>query len=129
MLIRWHYHYEKFTKISNQYANSFLTFLLISSNILVMNNVNFLQKTPHNINELLARRIRTIRKGKKISQKRLSEKSGVSLGSIQRFEQIGEISLSSFVRIAIALELGHELEHLFKNPPITSIEDIINGQY
>jgi len=94
-----------------------------------MNDFNFLQTTPNNINEMLASRIRTIRKGKKISQKRLSEKSGVSLGSIQRFEQIGEISLSSLVKIALALDLTDELVNLFKNPPITSIEEIINGQY
>jgi len=93
-----------------------------------MDNFNFSQKVPNDINEMLATRIRTIRKGKNISQKRLSEKSGVSLGSVQRFEQSGEISLSSLIRIAIALDVNSELENLFKEQPIKSIEDIINGQ-
>ena len=52
-----------------------------------MINYNFLTKTPREIDQLIASRIRSIRKRRKISQKRLSEKSGVSLGSVKRFEQ------------------------------------------
>ena len=96
--------------------------------MLIMKKFDFLQKTPDDINEMLAARVRMIRKGKNISQKRMSEKSGVSLGSVQRFEQIGEISLSSLIRIAIALDISSELENLFKERPISSIEEIINGQ-
>jgi len=105
-----------------------LTFEEFLSNIFVMNDFNFSQKIPQDINEMLVTRIRMIRKGKKISQKRLSEKSGVSLGSVQRFEQSGEISLSSLIRIAIALDVSSEFESLFKEQPIKSIGDIINGQ-
>ena len=56
-----------------------------------MNNFNFLSKTPKEIDKLIAARIRNIRRRRKISQKRLSEKSGVSLGSVKRFESSGEI--------------------------------------
>jgi len=105
-----------------------LTFQQFSSNMLVMKKFDFLQKTPDDINKMLATRLRMIRKGKKISQKRMSEKSGVSLGSVQRFEQSGEISLSALIRITIALDVDSELEKLFKEQPINSIEDIINGQ-
>lgn len=85
-------------------------------------------KTPGEIDMLIAQRIRAIRKRRKISQKRLSEKSGVSLGSVKRFEQSGEISLISLTKIAIALEIESELENLFKEVPFLSIEEIINGQ-
>ena len=64
---------------------------------------------------------------RKSSQKRLSEKSGVSLGSVKRFEQSGEISLSALTKIAIALEIENELLDLFKEVPFQSIEEIING--
>ena len=69
-----------------------------------------------------------LRKRKKISQKALAVKSGVSLGSLKRFEQTGEISLQSFTKLAIALEVEGELESLFSEVPFDSIEEIINGQ-
>lgn len=86
-----------------------------------MNTFNFMQKTPREIDKLIAERIRNIRKRRKISQKKLSEKSGVSLGSVKRFEQSGEISFISLTKIAIALELDSELEHLFEEVPFLSI--------
>lgn len=83
---------------------------------------------PVEIDKMIAERIRGIRKRRRISQKRLSEKSGVSLGSVKRFEQTGEISLLSLTKIAIALEIQEELERIFEDVPLLSIEEIINGQ-
>lgn len=93
-----------------------------------MNNIFLTQKTPNELNMILAKRIAGIRKRRKISQKELSSKSGVSLGSLKRFEQTGEISLLSFSKLSIALELDDELESLFKNTPFLSIEEVIRGQ-
>ena len=89
-----------------------------------MNNYYFLTKSPREIDQLIASRIRSIRKRRKISQKRLSEKSGVSLGSVKRFEQSGEISLISLTKIAIALEIEGELEDLFEEVPFLSIAEV-----
>ena len=66
--------------------------------------------------------------GKKITQKQLAARSGVSLGSLKRFEQSGEISLQSLTKIAIALDVENELEDLFNNVPFASIEEVINEQ-
>lgn len=93
-----------------------------------MNRFYFKQKTPGEIDKLIAERIRNIRKRRKLSQKRLSEKSGVSLGSVKRFETSGEISLISLTKIAIALEISDEMEGLFEEVPILSIEEIIDGK-
>lgn len=93
-----------------------------------MNNLLLLQKTPPELNRLLAKRISAIRKRRKITQKALSEKSGVSLGSLKRFEQTGEISLLSFTKLAIALEIDSELETLFEEVPFASIEEVIRQQ-
>lgn len=87
----------------------------------------FKQKTPGEIDKIIAERIRNIRKRRKISQKRLSEKSGVSLGSVKRFETSGEISLISLTKIAIALDISSEMEELFKEVPFLSIEEIITS--
>ncbi|WP_373482292.1 helix-turn-helix domain-containing protein [Acetobacterium sp.] len=91
--------------------------------------MNFLtQKTPQEINAIIAARIRSIRKRQKLSQEKLSEKSGVSLGSVKRFERSGDISLISLTKIAIALNCEEELSHLFAEQPFLSIQEVIDEQ-
>ncbi|MCC2253412.1 helix-turn-helix domain-containing protein [Ruminococcus sp. CLA-AA-H200] len=93
-----------------------------------MNEFIFQRRTPVEIDRLIAERIRRIRRRRKISQQRLSEKSGVSLGSLKRFERSGEISLISLTKIAAALEIEGELERLFEEVPFQSIEEIVNEE-
>nr|WP_317355051.1 helix-turn-helix transcriptional regulator [uncultured Agathobacter sp.] len=90
--------------------------------------INLYQKTWTEINNDIAQKIVRLRKRKKITQKQLAARSGVSLGSLKRFEQIGEISLQSLTKIAIALDVENELEGLFDNVPFASIEEVINEQ-
>lgn len=54
----------------------------------------------------LAKRVRAIRRRKSISQEELSVQSGVSYGSIKRFETTGIISLVALTKLAT--ELGIE---------------------
>ena len=90
--------------------------------------INLYQKTWTEINNNIAQKIVRLRKRKKITQKQLAARSGVSLGSLKRFEQSGEISLQSLKKIAIALDMENELEGLFDNVPFASIEEVINEQ-
>ena len=90
--------------------------------------INLYQKTWTEINNDIAQKIVRLRKRKKITQKQLAARSGVSLGSLKRFEQSGEISLQSLTKIAIALDGENELEDLFNNVPFASIEEVINEQ-
>lgn len=90
--------------------------------------INLYQKTWTEINNDIALKIVRLRKRKKITQKQLAARSGVSLGSLKRFEQSGEISLQSLTKIAIALDVENELEDLFNNVPFASIEEVINEQ-
>ena len=90
--------------------------------------INLYQKTWTEINNDIAQKIVRLRKRKKITQKQLAATSGVSLGSLKRFEQIGEISLQSLTKIAIALDVEGELENLFENVPFASIEEVMNEQ-
>ena len=85
--------------------------------------INLYQKTWTEINNDIAQKIVRLRKRKKITQKQLATRSGVSLGSLKRFEQSGEISLQSLTKIAIALDVENELEDLFNNVPFASIEE------
>ena len=57
--------------------------------------------------------MRRIRRRRKVSQQKLSDMSGVSYGSIKRFETTGQISLLSLTKLAMALELADELRDLF----------------
>lgn len=72
----------------------------------------------------LVNREKAARKAKKLTQKQLAERTGVSYGSIRRFEQTGEISLLSLVRIANALDCLEDFNELFKKPPVTNIRDL-----
>lgn len=90
--------------------------------------INLYQKTWTEINNDIEQKIVRLRKRKKITQKQLAARSGVSLGSLKRFEQSGEISLQSLTKIAIALDVENELEDLFNNVPFASIEEVINEQ-
>ena len=93
-----------------------------------MNNFLFNPKTPNEIAKELVEKIKRQRKKLKISQMQLSSKSGVSLGSIKRFESKYEISLNSFIKILIALNLEGDLESLFTQKNYSAIDEVINGQ-
>lgn len=84
--------------------------------------------TANEIDLQLARRVRNIRRRRKITQSKISEMSGVSLGSVKRFEQIGEISLVSLTKIAIALGIEEELKNIFSNVPYMTLEELENEQ-
>lgn len=72
----------------------------------------------------LVMREKAARKAKKFTQKRLAERTGVSYGSIRRFEQTGEISFLSLVKIANALDCLEDFNEFFKKPPITDISNL-----
>ena len=92
-----------------------------------MNDFLFNPKTPNDIAKELVEKIKQYRKKLKISQVQLANKSGVSLGSIKRFESKYEISLNSFIKILIALNLEQDLENLFTQKSYNSIDEVING--
>lgn len=92
-----------------------------------MNDFLFNPKTPNDIAKELVEKIKQHRKKLKISQAQLASKSGVSLGSIKRFESKYEISLNSFIKILITLNLEHDLENLFLQKSYNSIDEVING--
>jgi len=71
----------------------------------------------------IVERAKKKRKQMKISQRELSQKSGVTYASIRRFESTGEISLTSLLKIAHALDALKDFENLFKGQAITSLKD------
>ena len=70
--------------------------------------------------------LRNIRKRRQISQRSLADLSGVSYGSVKRFETTGQISLLSLTKLAMALGLADELRDLFSQVPYQDIQEVIN---
>lgn len=64
--------------------------------------------------------------GGKFRNRNFPDMSGVSYGSIKRFETTGQISLLSLTKLAMALELADELRDLFTQVPYRNIQEVIN---
>ncbi len=85
-------------------------------------------RTIESVTADLVSRIKLRRKEAKISQSKLSTLSGVSFGSIRRFEETGEISLKSLIRIANALDYIEDFDLLFKRKKLINLKDYINAK-
>ena len=83
-------------------------------------------ETAEELDQKLAQRVRKIRKRRSISQMKLASVSGVSHGSIKRFETTGQISLISLTKIAMALDIADELRNIFTQVPYRNIQEVIN---
>lgn len=86
----------------------------------------FVWETAEELDQKLAGRVRNIRKRRSISQQKLAAMSGVSYGSVKRFESTGQISLLSLTKIVMALDMGDELRNLFTQVPYRDIEEVLN---
>jgi len=88
----------------------------------------YIWETSEEIIMVVANHTKRMRKRLKISRQKLSEMSGVSYGSIKRFEETGNISLLSLTKIAIALDSSEDIKKIFADIPYKSIQEVINEQ-
>jgi len=88
----------------------------------------FLPKNPADMMSEISLRFKTRRKALKLTQKKLSEKSNVSLGSIKRFEQSGQIAFEFLLKLALVLECLEDFEGICgeREDRFESIEVIVN---
>jgi len=70
--------------------------------------------TPKEISLDLAVKFKKLRKRSGMSQAEMAERSGVSLGSLKRFERSGKISLESLLMLAHILDRSKEFLQLFQ---------------
>jgi len=73
-----------------------------------------LSSTPTDMSKALAERHKVLRKRLKISQVEMAERSGVSLGSLKRFEATGQISLESLLKLAHLMNRLGDFESVFQ---------------
>lgn len=87
----------------------------------------FLQlKYPEEIAMDIAKAEKQKRKKRKLTQSELSQRAGVSLGSLKRFEQTGEISFVSLLKIATVLDETQSFISLFQSKEYSSIQEVID---
>lgn len=72
----------------------------------------------------LVKNVKAKRKEFKLSQRLLAQKSGVSYASIRRFESTGDISLTSLLKIASALNCLNDFRALFADKQIKNLKDL-----
>jgi transcriptional regulator with XRE-family HTH domain len=91
-----------------------------------MLNINII--TPSSMIEKLRVNFKSKRLVLNLTQDALSKRSGVSLGSLKRFESSGAISLESLLKIALVLECIDDFLNIanHKELSIRSIDDILN---
>ncbi len=87
-----------------------------------------MMKTPKDVNNDIVKRMKARRKEQKLTQAELSRRADVSLGSLKRFEQTGNISLNSLIKIAFVLGCQDDFEGLFAKKGYSSIQEVIDGQ-
>ncbi|WP_319780074.1 helix-turn-helix transcriptional regulator [Maridesulfovibrio sp.] len=82
---------------------------------------------PSEGSQIIMRNIREQRLSRNWTQQALSERSGVSLSTLRKFEQTGKISLESFVKICFCLDLLDDLISLTepKEQEFTSMDQLL----
>jgi transcriptional regulator with XRE-family HTH domain len=83
-------------------------------------------KSPKEIMLLLSKNVITLRKQEKMSQRELSERSGVAYASIRKFESTGIISLESLLKICEALKRLTDFESILHQNDIKRKKDLFN---
>lgn len=59
-------------------------------------------------------KVKSLRKQKKYTQMEFAERSGVSLGSLKRFENTGQISFESLLRLVNVLHRLEDFDNILK---------------
>ena len=84
------------------------------------------QKSPKEIMILLSKNIIALRKQERMSQRELSERSGVAYASIRKFESTGIISLEPLLKICETLKRLTDFESILLPSDMKRKKDLFN---
>ena len=89
--------------------------------------LSFLPKNPQGVMEELRIKFKKKRLAMSYTQNELATRSGVSLGSLKRFESSGQISLESLLKLAFVLECLGDFSSLCekKDEKFKSIDEVL----
>ena len=86
---------------------------------------NYTLDNPDEIAKEIANDFRKLRIEKNLTREQVSEKAGVAVSNIVRFEQKGLISLKNLIGIAMALGYTSEIKNLFSEPKYSTMEELL----
>ena len=86
--------------------------------------------TPNSIMQNLKDKFKQKRLSLNLTQEGLANKSGVSLGSIKRFESSGEISFESLLKVALVLNCLDDFKNIAnkKDKEYSSMDDLLKSK-
>ncbi len=87
-------------------------------------SIDFAAATSEQIENYLCKRMRAVRLSMNITQEQLARESGLSVGTIQRFEEGKKVSLNTFIRLLKALGLQQNLAILLPDPAVRPVERV-----
>lgn len=92
--------------------------------------LSFLPSSPSELMDTLKTKFRQRRKALGYTQPELSSRSGVSLGSLKRFENSGQISLESLLKLAFVLECLGDFTSLceVEDEKFESMDEVLNSK-
>lgn len=88
-------------------------------------------KSPPEVAQHIAKQVQAARLALNFSQKTLAERSGLSYGTLKKFERTGEISLTSLIKIALSLGCLEQFQNLFptkKPEQLLSLDALLHTQ-
>lgn len=86
------------------------------------------QFNPQTLAFKIAQRTKQRRLELNITQEELARRSGVSFGSVKRFENQAKVSLQHLLMIAVALDATEEFSKLFMRQNYQSIDELTNAK-
>lgn len=84
------------------------------------------QNSPKEMMIILSKNIKSLRKQEEMSQRELSEKSGVAYASVRKFEATGIISLESLLKICEALKRLTDFESILLPNDLQRKKELFN---
>ena len=73
----------------------------------------------------LAARLKSRRLAQRLTQEGLAQRSGVSLGTLKKFERTGQIALVSFIRLVVALKDEAALGNLLLARKFETLDEVM----
>lgn len=93
-----------------------------------MINLDEIGLMPIEIQKEISRKEKERRKKKGITQEELAQRADVSLSSLRRFEQTGEISFASLVRIGSVLDDEKAFLGLFAPQDYQTMKELLDAK-
>ncbi len=89
--------------------------------------LSFLPRNPQDVMEELRTKFKEKRMSIGYTQNECAKRSGVSLGSLKRFESSGQISLESLLKLALVLECLEDFQKVCEPKEVLpkSMEDLL----